>query len=465
MTSMMNKKMLSDKLELPAASGKYLPNRLVKASTTESLADPNTSLPNRNHNRLYKQWANGGCGMIITGNVMIDRKCREAPRNVVLDEANEDDLQPFQHWADSMRTSIQNPLVIMQLNHPGRQSPLSVTGLFSRPKAPSGGAKGRIRLPGMLGKIVGRLAIRSPSELKTDEIQTIIQQFAVSARLAEAAGFDGIQIHAAHGYLLSQFLSTSANLRTDDYGGDRKRRRRLLLEVIDAVIDSTSSTFVVGVKINCKDHSTDGLEKEDECLELATELCQKRIDFIELSGGGFEEGLMVSQSADGNGFSFIRPFSERLNDAMEKDDSSSKKPPLVVQTGGFRTTKGMETVIQEGKADLIGLARPLCIDPAIARGLLSGMIDAAPSENIQCFFAKALLDPALNSLWYQRQIELLSIGKDSDPNLSILYTLSFTFARCYIWDPALLRISPSLVAFMSAGAIVGMVGAIFLLTK
>ena len=97
MTSMMNKKMLSDKLELPAASGKYLPNRLVKASTTESLADPNTSLPNRNHNRLYKQWANGGCGMIITGNVMIDRKCREAPRNVVLDEANEDDLQPNKH--------------------------------------------------------------------------------------------------------------------------------------------------------------------------------------------------------------------------------------------------------------------------------------------------------------------------------------------------------------------------------
>ena len=125
----------------------------------------------------------------------------------------------------------------------------------------------------------------------------------------------------------------------------------------------------------------------------------------------------------------------------------------------------METVIQEGKADLFFLARPLCIDPAIASGLLSGMVDAAPSENIERFFATALLDPALNSLWYQRQIELLSIGKDSDPNLSILYTLSFTFARCYIWDPALLRISPSLVAFMSAGAIVGMVGAIFLLTK
>jgi len=453
--------MLSEKVELPAASGKYLPNRLVKASTTESLADPITSLPNRQHYHLYKQWANGGCGMIITGNVMIDRKCREAPRNVVLDETNEDDLQPFQHWADSMR-SIQSPLVIMQLNHPGRQSPLSVTGLFSRPKAPSGGAKGRIRLPGILGKIVRRLAIRSPSELNTDEIQRIIQQFAVSARLAEAAGFDGIQIHAAHGYLLSQFLSTSANLRTDDYGGDRKRRRRLLLEVIDAVLDSTSSKFVVGVKINCKDYSTDGLEKENECLELAAELYQKRIDFIELSGGGFEEGLMVSQSVDGNGYEFIRPFSERLEDAMKKNE----KPPLIIQTGGFRTTKGMETAIQEGKADLIGLARPLCIDPAIARDLLSGMKDAAPSENIECFLAKSLLDPALNSLWYQRQIELLSIGKDSDPKLSILYTLSVTFARCYIWDPASLRVSPILLALISAGAIVVVcVGANFLLTE
>ena len=110
----------------------------------------------------------------------------------------------------------------------------------------------------------------------------------------------------------------------------------------------------MGVKINCKDYSADGLEKEDGCLELATKLCQKRIDFIELSGSGFEEGLMVSQSVDGNGFSFIRPFSERLNDAMEKDDGSFRKHPLVVQTGSwFSNNKrhGNSNPRREGRSD------------------------------------------------------------------------------------------------------------------
>jgi len=432
---------LSEQIELPA-SGRVLTNRLVKSSMTECLADPRSALPNERHCRLFQRWANGGCSMILTGNVMIDRNCREAPRNVALDEKNEADLKPFKKWSDSVRrvegtgkpSKNTKPLAVMQLSHPGRQAPLATTGFSTRPLAPSGGAKRRVRLPGLLGWITSKLLVRTPVELHATEIKGIVGKFAASARLAEKAGFDGIQIHAAHGYLVSQFLSVSGNFRTDEYGGDKERRRRFLMEIIDAVKACTSDTFILGVKINVKDTSKDGLEREKECLDLVLKICEKRIDFIELSGGDFEESLHVQNvdSDRGNGYDFVLPFAEQLKGVMKK----VAYPPLVMLTGGFRKLSGMELVVQNGYTDLIGLARPLCLDPDIAQDMLSGSKDTAPSHSLTFIFGNALLGPVLNSLWHTRQIKLLSEGKSADLNLSLVYILIICFAKNYIWDPA-----------------------------
>jgi 2,4-dienoyl-CoA reductase-like NADH-dependent reductase (Old Yellow Enzyme family) len=434
--------MLSEPIVLPV-SGRRLENRLIKASTTECLADPNTALPNDRHICLYQQWAVGGCGMIITGNVMVDRCCRESSRNVVLDahnDSNNDSLERFQQWAASIRAS--SSLAIMQLSHPGRQSPLAVTGFSSPPVAPSAGRKARVQLPGAFGKVAGAITIRRPREATLDDIERITQQFVTSARLAEQAGFDGVQIHGAHGYLLSQFLSKSGNLRTDEYGTNPQGRRRFLLEILRAVRQATSDTFVVGVKLNSKDSRTDGKEREDECIDLIQELCSTGLlDFIELSGGSYEDLLFFDDLKEEGKDGIFIPFAKRLKDMLQQqqhdeEESSSSSMPLIALTGGFRSASIMEKTIVEQNAHLIGLARPMCLDPSIARDILNGTKDMAPSYKLDFFMAKTLMVPVLNSLWHQRQLKRMSEGKHPDLKLSIWYTLLLTFFRTYVWDPS-----------------------------
>jgi len=453
---------LADSVILPI-SQKVVKNRIAKAALTEGLSEPRqNNIPNDSHCELYRQWSNGGSGIIITGNVMVDRNCKEAPRNVILDEKTSD-LMPFRRWANSIHqrdqddqyssynettsiTSQSSPLAIMQISHPGRQSPISTTGLLTRPIAPTGGSKGRIHLPGgILGKIVGSLFILPPRQLTTDEICTIVSQFATAARQAEKATFDGIEIHAAHGYLLSQFLSPAGNcLRTDGYGGaDPTHRQKLLFQIIEAVREATSDDFVVGIKVNSIERGVnDGVvELDNERLDLVEELCMLgTVDFIELSGGNFEDALFV-QNANGGG-SFFGSFAERLKNRLQHSRRSSSpdiRLPLIMVTGGFRTACEMESTIEKGNADLIGLGRPLCIDPNVSAQLLADrqyQIEM-PILMIPFSFGNALLGPALNSIWYQRQIDRLSRGQQAETNPQILDTLFWfviMFVRLYIWD-------------------------------
>jgi len=238
---------LCEPIELPI-SHRIVPNRLVKAATTEGLADPNTHLPNTAHYRLYERWTQGGSGMILTGNVMVDHRYMEEPRNVILDK-DTTTIGPFATWAAVTQISTLTgrggsttsqlppppPLAIMQISHCGRQSPVSVTGWFHPPVAPTGGLRARLILPGAMGQIMGALFTIPPRTLRADEVSAIVQQFATTAQKAEMAGWDGVEIHAAHGYLLSQFLSPSGNFRTDEYGGTAVKRRKLLIDVIAAI--------------------------------------------------------------------------------------------------------------------------------------------------------------------------------------------------------------------------------------
>ncbi len=237
------------------SKGQTLKNRFFKSAMSEQLGD-------RQHNptsglaRLYRTWAEGGLGLSVTGNVMIDRTALGEPKNVVLDEQS--DLAAFRHWATEGQ--VNGCQVWMQLNHPGKQIPSYLT---KEPVAPSS-----IALGGGL-----EYAFNKPRALTEAEILDIIQKFATGARLAKETGFAGVQIHGAHGYLVSQFLSPRHNQRTDQWGGTAENRRRFVLEVYRAIRDTVGADFPVGIKLNSADFMKGGFT-EEESMDVVKALAE-----------------------------------------------------------------------------------------------------------------------------------------------------------------------------------------------
>ncbi|WP_278185431.1 hypothetical protein [Marinobacter salicampi] len=272
---------LSDPLHLPC--GAILPNRIAKAAMTEGIADTNLQ-PTVRHQRLYGLWSQGGAGLLITGNVMIDRNVLERPGNVAIDpvpDAGEPGgMAQLKAWADA-GTRHGNHLW-MQISHAGRQSPRYVTG---EPVGPSA-----VQL-----KLLGNYA--RPRALAEAEIRDYIARFAKVARVAKDAGFTGVQVHAAHGYLLSSFLSTVTNRRTDQWGGSLENRTRFLLETLRAVRAAVGSGFPVGLKLNSDDFRKGGFSHED-CLQLVEWLNEESVDLLEISGGTYEQPRLLGHTGD-----------------------------------------------------------------------------------------------------------------------------------------------------------------------
>lgn len=237
--------------------GAEVPNRLCKAATTECLADPRTNDPNARHAELYRQWAAGGVGLLITGNVMVDRRYMEAPRNVVMDRLS--DRAAWQRFAAACHPP-ENPrcVALVQLSHAGRQCPLSVAWQSVAPSAVP------FRLPGVNMQIT-----RTPRALESAEIDDIVERFAWAAQAVVEAGFDGVQVHSAHGYLLSQFLSPLVNRREDEWGGDIAARMRLLLAVVRRVREAIGPEKVLSVKLNSADFQKGGFTEQDSEAVLA----------------------------------------------------------------------------------------------------------------------------------------------------------------------------------------------------
>ena len=340
---------IASPLTLPC--GVTLPNRLCKSPMSEQLGEL-TGAPSPTLRKLYSAWGRGGAGLLVTGNVMIDRRAYVEPRNVVLED--ERHLDAVSRWA---RAGAQaGSVMVMQINHPGR---VAVAPVYRTPVGPSA-----IR-PSALG-----FNLRRPRALNLDQIKDLRQRFARTAELAVVAGFDGVQVHAAHGYLLSQFLSPAANRRTDDYGGTPENRRRLLLEVIDDVRAAIGPNKIVSVKLNSADFHTGGLT-EDESLDVALALEGAGIDLLEITGGNYEAPAMtgvVKASTSTREAYFLR-YAERLREWSSL--------PLTL-TGGVRTRAFMDDVLAAGAVDVIGLARPFAVQPDAAARLLGGS-DAVPS--------------------------------------------------------------------------------------
>ncbi len=351
---------IKDSLTLP--SGLEIPNRLVKAAMTEGLAQANNQA-NGTHVNLYRRWSEGGIGLQITGNVLVDRRNLERPGNVAIDGVQTNEARAALADMAQAAKSAGSP-VIMQLSHAGRQSPKSVN---PRPSAPSAV---KVNLPGSQFGL--------PKAMSEKEVRETIGKFAHAAGIARETGFDGIQIHAAHGYLISQFLSPIANLRDDEWGGPLENRARFLVETLRACRLAIGADFTMGVKLNSSDFQKGGFTHED-CLKVIDMLNREKVDFIEVSGGNYEQPKLMGVELPGASEEKVRE-STRAREAYFAAYARSVKSRAampVMATGGFRTLAAMNGALQDGEADFIGLARPLCANPDLPRELLSGTREEA----------------------------------------------------------------------------------------
>ncbi len=383
---------LSDSLSLPC--GQMLPNRIMKAAMSEALGDSRHA-PGPGLEQLYRTWSRGGYGLLITGNVMVDGRQLGEPGNVVIED--ERDLDALTRWAKSAHDG--GVPIWVQLNHPGRQSnPLAIG---HTPVAPSAVP---LNLPGSA----------TPRELTSAEIEDIIERFATAAAVCETAGFDGVQIHGAHGYLVTQFLSPLSNLRTDDWGGDPARRMRFLLEIVRRIRSRVSPGFAVGVKLNSADFQRGGFS-EEESRDVVAALAGEGIDLLEISGGNYESPAMAGSAS----------ASTRAREAYFLEYARTVREiaggvPLAV-TGGFRSRAAMQEAVQAGDCDMVGIARPAAEAPDAADAILSQRLPVLTTRELSYGIPSALkvingktLDGLLNIGWHTDQLHRMGAGKQPD---------------------------------------------------
>ena len=378
-----------ESLQLP--NGQVIANRIAKAAMEENMADLHQA-PSQALKQLYKTWADGEPGLLLTGNVMIDRRAMTGPGGVALE--NEQHLASFREWADVARAKGVHFWV--QLSHPGRQT---MANLGQQALAPSA-----IALDvGSFSKMFAK-----PKAMTEDDIQDVIKRFATSARLAEQAGFTGVQIHGAHGYLLSQFLSPLSNHRTDRWGGSLENRARLLLEVIRAVRANVSPSFCVSVKLNSADFQRGGFDETDAraVVEMLNTL---PIDLLELSGGSYEAPAMQGEARDGRTLAREAYF---LDFATQM--ASIATMPLMV-TGGIRRLPVVQQVLDSGIA-MAGIATALTLEPQLIKQWREGR-DLNPQLRPMEWKRKPLA--ALATLAVVRdQMRRLSRGRLPNPNVA-----------------------------------------------
>jgi 2,4-dienoyl-CoA reductase-like NADH-dependent reductase (Old Yellow Enzyme family) len=371
-------------------NGAVVPNRLGKAAMEENMADADHA-PSEALIRLYEAWARGGVGVMLTGNVMVDGRAMTGPGGVVLEDDRH--LDRFRRWAQVARSN--GAQVWMQINHPGRQMSAD---LGQETWAPSAVAMD-------MGKFSNRFSV--PREMTTTDIAEVERRFVRSAQLAEQAGFTGVQIHAAHGYLLSQFLSPRVNQRVDAWGGSIGNRARLLLDIVRAVRKAVSPGFVVAVKINSADFQRGGFSQDD--AKVVVQALDGLADLVELSGGSYEAPAMQGEARDGRTLAREAYFLE-----FAKDIASVARMPLMV-TGGIRRASVAAEVVDSGIA-IAGIGTALSINPDLPRDWQAGR-ESAPALRPITWRNKVLASMA-NMALVKFQLRRLSQGRRTKPDVS-----------------------------------------------
>ncbi len=417
------KNLLAQPLTLPC--GAVLPNRISKAAMTEGLATPE-GVPTPELELLYGMWSDGGSGMLLSGNIQVDKEHLERPGNVVIDrKPNKAMRSALARWAAAATRNGNH--FWAQISHAGRQTQKIVN---SNPKAPSAVKLG---LPG------GQFG--EPVPLTKTEIKTIVRRFGICAAACKDAGFTGVQIHSAHGYLLSQFLSPRSNLRTDDYGGDLANRTRALLEVVASVRAAVGPEFPVAVKLNSADFQKGGFAFEDS-LQVVQWLEKAGVDLIEISGGTYEQpkllGLQGMEEEEKQNVAESTQQREAYFVDFAKAMQAKVNIPLMV-TGGFRQRSVMEQALETGSADLIGIGRPMCVMTDAPKQLLAGLDELPRYEDSLsllpgwlAFLGNVKMVRALAGFavqyWYYANIDALGRTGKANPDISVFKATTETMA-------------------------------------
>jgi len=395
----MSKTSISDSLILPC--GAILKNRIAKSAMSENLATADY-LANNKLKKLYETWTRGGAGLLITGNVMCDKRHLGEPRNIVLENEISDTVA-LKEWAQA-GTKNQTHLW-MQINHPGKQSPK-----FLNHEPVSASA---IPLRAPLNKL-----FNTPRALLEEEIYEIIERFTIAAKMAKEAGFTGVQIHGAHGYLVNQFLSPLHNTRTDIWGGSLNNRMRFTLEIYQSMRRELGNNFPISIKLNSADFQKGGFS-EDESIEVVETLAHAGIDLVEISGGSYEAPEMMGISKIKNQSTIIREayflnYCEKLRLKV--------KVPLML-TGGFRSLQGMDSALKNNSCDIIGLARSLALNPNFPNELLNGLDVQSKVHPISTGIKAIDRAAPLEIIWYSHQLNRIGKGKLPDPNANAILVI------------------------------------------
>ena len=381
---------LEEEMILP--NGSILKNRIAKSAMSENLSNKNNE-PTATLIEVYKKWAQSGAGLLITGNIMIDSKAIGEPRNVVVE--NRKNFEMLKEWAESFKGT--NTQLWAQINHPGRQAMEPINKDLKAPSAvplKSGGRKDATK--------------KIPIALSESQILAIIESFGNTAIILKDAGFTGVQIHGAHGYLVSQFLSPYTNIRSDKWGGSLENRARFVIEVYRKIRSKVGRSFPIGIKLNSADFQKGGFS-EEESIEVVKILSKEGIDLIEISGGTYEAPAMMGKRKKST---IIREV--YFMDYIEKARKITTTPLML--TGGFRTASVMKDSIASNQFDIIGIARPFALYPNIGNEIFNES-QTNFNTKIKKTGVKGI-DGAMNIIWYEAQIKRLGKGKVPKPDLN-----------------------------------------------
>lgn len=363
-------------------SGAVIRNRIAKAAMSEVLATPDGRVTPA-HLALYDTWATSGAGLLVTGNMMVDGQHMNEP--LVVDALHPNNFTSLRKWAAAGK---ENGVHIWpQLSHPGKQSPNFVN---DAPVAPSA-------IP------IDNPMFHPPRALTEDEIWDIVDRFAQAAHRCEKAGFTGVQLHGAHGYLLSQFFSPHHNQRTDKWGGSFDKRLRFVSEIYREIRNRTGGSFSVGIKINSSDFQKGGFTQEDS-LRVAQALDAMGIDLIEISGGSWENPVnrRGTKESTKRREAYFLDYAEKVKELIQV--------PLMV-TGGFRTDGAMTSAVSSGSVDIIGLARAFAVDPFAAKHILERANYTSSVQPISTGIKKIDEMAVMEISWYTMQIHRVSRGE------------------------------------------------------
>lgn len=393
----MKKDLLNSEITLPC--GAIISNRLVKAAMTERISNKQLE-STEEHERLYGLWAETGAGILITGNVMIDRIHLESAGNVCFD--NDEEYAHLKQWAEAGKSKGNH--IWVQISHAGRQTNRFST---SSPLAPS---EVQLKKIGLFGK---------PKPMTKAHIEEVITSFVKAASIAKKAGFTGVQIHSAHGYLLSQFLSPLTNTRSDEWGGSIENRSRLLKTILQQVRKEVGPEFPISVKLNSSDFQRGGLS-EEESLEVIRMLDEQGVDLLEISGGTYEKVAFFMMNED------AMKESTKMREAyfieFAKKVREVTKIPLMV-TGGFRTREFCEEVLENGELDLIGMGRPFITNIDQISDFLNGTV--RQFDNLILRTGIKDFDDAAEGGYYARQIIRMAKGKGLKKKMSPLWCSNY----------------------------------------